>query len=173
MTMKHLVVALASIVAVAAASERATAQVVTSPKFSSGTSGFRGPFPGTLNTPKPLATNIQGASPTVIYSVSGANGIVTPASYLGSNLGQTQNTTYQAIVASNAISSLSSNQGQQGNFGNLGSQGVQGGQVGQVGQVGVAGAAGAVGVAGNIGNGGVGGKLGGAGGAIGAIGALG
>jgi hypothetical protein len=168
---KHLIVALASIVALVAANGQASAQVVASPKFTgTGGNGYRGPFPGFASSSRPIATNINPASPaTVLYSVSGFGGIVTPASYLGSNLGLQLNTTYQGIVTSNAVLSLQSNSGQFGNFGNLGSQGAQGGQVGQVGQAGVQG-----GVAGNIGGGvgGVGGKIG-AGGAIGAIGALG
>lgn len=168
MTVKHLIVALAAIVAMAAANDRADAQVVVSPKFTSqGAGGYRGPFPGFLNAPKALPTNIQQAAPTVIYSVSGVGGIVTPASYLGSNLGLSQNTTYQAIVSSNSISSLTSNQGQQGNFGNLGSQGSIG-QIGQGGQLGQIGQGGSIGI-----SGGIGGKGGGAGGGVGIIGSLG
>jgi hypothetical protein len=165
MVVKHLFVALASVVAIVATSGSVSAQgAIIAPKFVGGNSnGFRGPFPGFFQSPKPLATNIQGAAPTVLYSVNSAQGIVQPASYLGANLGQTQSTTYQAIVSSNALLSLQSNTGQQGS---IGSQGIQGGQIGQVGQVG--------GIGGGIGGigGGIGGK-GGGGGIIGGVGALG
>jgi hypothetical protein len=173
-----LVAALAAL-ALASTGLRASAQgvPVTQPKFvPGGNSTFRGPFPGFNLQPPGGAVATQSRTPTVFPGVASANGIVTPASYLGNNLGQTMDQTYQLIVQTNALQTVTQNQGQFGQFGNLGSSGMLGqlgqlGQLGSTGQLGTSGALGALG--GQLGLlGGVGGKVG-SGGAVGLLGAFG
>ena len=73
MSVKHLFVALASIAAIVATNETASAQVVASPKFQGGgAGGYRGAFPGFNPGVKSQPTNLQQAAPTAIYGVASA-----------------------------------------------------------------------------------------------------
>jgi hypothetical protein len=180
---------LATLVLVAAALTavpgHVTAQGIptTQPKFSPGGPGtFRGPFPGFQQRPPAGATSTNPALPTVtvIPGVASASGVVTPAVYLGNNLGTTLDSTYQSIVQMNSVQTLSQNQGQFGQFGNLGSLGgALGGVKGALGGGALGGAlgGGALGALGALGGGALGGgalgALGGAGGKFGAGGAVG
>ena len=174
MTAKRVLSVAALLALLLGAVDRAAAQGIpaTQPTFIPGgpVPSFRGPFPGFKFGPINLPSTVHGRNPTVIYGVASANGIVTPAAYLGNNLGATLDSTYQQIVSSNATLTLSQNVGQFGQFGNLGSLGgVAGGQLGQQqgGQLGQQ-------LGGQLGQmGGVGGKLGAGGGAVGVLGAFG
>jgi hypothetical protein len=187
MSAKRLLFALALVAAaLTLAPDWAAAQGIptTTPKFTPGGNGtFRGPFPGFNQKPPAGASATNPALPTVtvIPGVASAGGVVTPANYLGNNLGSTMDSTYQTIVQMNSLQTLQQNQGQFGQFGNLGSLGgVLGGALGALGGAKGALGGGALGALGALGGGALGalgggalGILGGAGGKFGAGGALG